>query len=129
MGERVAAPPDVSAQTLVSVTRVYVYDAFHQPCKIIEPESGSTVMEYDGAGNLLWSAAGLNLPSTTSCDRADVSVPARKVTRTYDARNRLKTLTFPDGNGNQDWTYTPDGLPATITTWNGDASAINRYSY
>jgi YD repeat-containing protein len=53
------------------------------------------------------------------------------VDRSYDARNRLTALRFPDGVGDQAWTYTPDGLPASIVTSNtaGGTQAINRYSY
>jgi len=113
------------------VSRNYVYDANQRFCKSIEPETGSTLMGYDNAGNLVWSASGLNLTSTKSCDMASATIDARRVTRGYDARNRLKTLRFPDGNGDQDWTYTPDGKPATVATSNeaGSARAINTYGY
>jgi YD repeat-containing protein len=115
----------------VSATRSYVYNTAQELCKTIEPETGSTVMHYDGAGNLDWSAAGLVLPSTTSCDDTHASIAARKVSRTYDARNRLKTLRFFDTRGDQDWTYTPDGLPVSITTVNvpGAVHPINQYVY
>ncbi|MEB1609816.1 RHS repeat-associated core domain-containing protein [Xanthomonas campestris pv. campestris] len=111
--------------------RSYVYDANQQLCKVIEPESGSTVMAYDAAGNLSWSAGGLDLLSTTSCDLDAAAASGRQVARTYDSRNRLKTLRFPDKNGNQDWSYTPDGLPAQVTTLNdgGGSSFINVYNY
>lgn len=111
--------------------RSYVYDANQQLCKVIEPESGSTVMAYDAAGNLSWSASGLDLPSTTSCDLDAAAASGRQVVRTYDSRSRLKTLRFPDKNGNQDWSYTPDGLPAQVTTLNdvGGSSFINVYNY
>src|SRR5690606_15161557 len=36
----------------------------------------------------------------------------------YDARSRLKALDFPDGNGNQAWSYYRDGKPQQISTWN-----------
>ncbi len=50
--------------------------------------------------------------------------------RTYDARNRLKTLIFPDGLGNQTWTYTPDGLAESIVTDNGGGQIVtNSYTY
>jgi hypothetical protein len=39
----------------------------------------------------------------------------RTVSRSYDARNRLSTLTFPDGNGNQSWTYTNEKLGSELT--------------
>ena len=113
-----------------SLTRSYVYDAHQQLCKTVEPESRSTVVAYDGAGNVSWSASGQNYPSTAACDTGSI-LAAQKVGRTYDARNRLKTLVFPDGMGNQTWTYTPDGLPATITTQNvsGGGVVANGYSY
>ncbi len=118
-------------QAPASITRQYVYDAQQQLCKVIEPETGSTVMDYDPAGNLAWSAGGLNLPSATSCDRESARTSGRRVDRLYDVRNRLLELTFPDGNGNQRWEYTPDGLPSKVTTWNdgGASTVVNTYAY
>jgi RHS repeat-associated protein len=113
-------------------TRFYVYDQHQRLCKTIEPETGATVMDYDAAGNLQWTAAGLDLPSTTSCDTIAGRDSGRKVTRLYDARNRLHQLLFPDGRGDQLWAYTPDGLPSQITTWNDPSSGapvVNAYTY
>ncbi len=113
----------------VSATRSYVYDAQQRLCKRIEPETGSTVMAYDPAGNLEWTASGLNLPSTSSCDLDSVTENLR-VKRTYDDLNRVLTLRFPDGLGDQNWAYTPDGKPETVTTWNADsATVVNGYQY
>lgn len=112
--------------------RRYVYDQHQQLCKIVEPETGATVMGYDGAGNLAWSAAGVSLPAIDRCDLGEATASGRVVNRTYDARNRLKTLSFPDGRGNQAWEYTPDGLPSKITTYNdpGNVAPVeNTYSY
>ncbi|RMH87368.1 RHS repeat protein, partial [Lysobacter pythonis] len=114
------------------VTRRYVYDDHQQLCKTIEPETGATVMAYDAAGNLAWSAAGLDLPSPTACDRTDASIAARKSSRDYDARNRITGLWFPDGRGNQSWQYTPDGLIARSVVDNdgpGRATVSNEYVY
>jgi RHS repeat-associated protein len=102
-------------------TRSYVYDQHAQLCKTIDPETGATVMDYDEAGNLAWSAAGLVygkylLPF--KCDTGPASYSGRVVARTYDARNRLQTLSFPDGRGDQAWTYTADNKPASVTAWN-----------
>ena len=117
----------------LGATRAYVYDGYSQLCKVIEPETGATIMGYDNAGNLLWSAAGVNAPSTTSCDTATGYNSGRRVDRTYDQRNRLMTLTFPDGGlGNQNWTYTADSLPATVTAYNGAGNTlplVNTYTY
>lgn len=116
----------------LSLSRKYVYDAQQRLCKIIEPETGATIMDYDAADNLAWTASGVNAPSTTDCNRTDAATLARKVSRTYDGRNRLTNLRFPDGRGDQDWSYTPDGLPAEVTTFNSSSSGtavINRYAY
>lgn len=111
--------------------RGYLYNANQELCRSIEPEIGNTFMGYDGAGNLAWSAIGY--PDTTVPECSDPAwVAARRVDRTYDARNRLSTLVFPDGRGNQTWAYTPDGLPSQITTYNdanNGAPVVNSYYY
>lgn len=119
-----------NADGSVGVSRYYVYDPHQQLCKRIEPETGATVMAYDAAGNLAWSAGGLALPSTSACDTDSVPAAAR-VTRGYDARNRLTSLSFPGNNGDQLWDYTPDGLPEQIVTYNdgGGTAAVNAYTY
>jgi RHS repeat-associated protein len=121
-----------SADNSVQQVRSYVYDEHAQLCKTIEPEAGATVMHYDAAGNLDWSAAGLGLPGTTSCDDSHPSVAARKATRSYDPRNRLTHLRFPDGRGNQVWTYEKDSLPASVTAYNDPDSmtpVVTAYAY
>jgi RHS repeat-associated protein len=110
-----------SADSAVSQSRHYVYDGNAQLCKTVEPETGATVMGYDNAGNLAWSAAGLDRNTygdIYTCHHTEAWSSGRRVSRTYDARNRLATLSFPDTRGNQTWSYTPDGLPATITAAN-----------
>src|SRR5690606_27903617 len=90
--------------------------------------------------NLAWSAAGL--PPATACHATGLTptIGARRVDRTYDARNRLKTLSFPlaapgTGNGDQAWSYYADGKPQQISTWNIGAEGAdpketrNLYTY
>ncbi len=116
-----------------TVERRYAFDVYGRLCKQLEPETGATVLQYDDAGNLAWSATGLSAPVTpvSDCeaDRTAAHASGRRVDRTYDTRNRLLTLSFPDGNGNQTWAYTLDGLPATITAANGTATVVNTYTY
>ncbi len=121
-----------NADASQSALRRYVYDPHGQLCKRIEPESGATVMDYDGAGNLAWSAGGLALPDPGQCNRAEAQASGRRVDRGYDLRNRPSTLAFPDGRGDQAWTYWPDGLVRTVTTHNdgpGQGTVTNAYDY
>ncbi|UNK49278.1 RHS repeat protein [Lysobacter sp. S4-A87] len=125
-----------NANSTERVDRQYVYQADQLLCKSIEPETGISIFGYDGAGNLVRSAAGLGgLTSLQSCNQQEAWASASVVNRTYDARNRLKTLVFPVpqgggvGNGDQVWNYTPDGLPQSITTQNDTTQAINTYQY
>ncbi|WIH07033.1 RHS repeat protein [Xanthomonas translucens pv. graminis] len=113
----------------VSLIRSYVYDGYQQLCKTIEPETGTTANGYDAAGNIVWTASGLSLPSTTACDADAASASGRRVDRSYDARNRIKALTFPDGNGNQRWAYWPDGEVRQITTVNNGIATYNSFAY
>lgn len=114
------------------VTRRYVYDQRQRVCKIIEPETGATVMDYDAAGNLAWSAAGLDLPDPNNCNTAEGYASGRRSQRVYDQRNRLQNLMFPDGRGNQTWRYYPDGQVKDVVTDNDGPSqgtVVNTYEY
>jgi len=113
----------------VSLTRSYVYDGYQQLCKTIEPETGASANGYDASGNIVWTVSGLSLPSVTACDADAAFAAGRRVDRSYDARNRIKALTFPDGNGNQSWTYWPDGQVKQITTVNNGISTYNSFTY
>lgn len=121
----------VEAQSPASVTRSYVYDAYQRLCKTIEPETGSSVVDYDAAGNVAWSAGGLDLPGSGACNRAEAAASGRRVDRSYDVRNRISSLQFPDGNGSTTWSYTPDGLVAATKVLNdgGATSVLNSYQY
>ena len=86
--------------------RHYVYQANQLLCKVIEPETGVTVMGYDGAGNLTHSASGLTgYGDLNYCNQAEALSSGRAVVRTYNTMNRLTSLVFPDGRGKQSWEY------------------------
>ena len=116
--------PNAVAAPKVSLTRRYVYDAHQRLCKVIEPETGATVIAYDAGGNPVSTASGLALPSTKQCDTTHPTVAARRVVRTYDARNRVATLRFPDGRGDTDYRYTHGGRLASMTTANGGGDVV-----
>lgn len=115
----------------VAINRDYTYNVNQELCRSVEPETGATLMGYDAAGNLTWSASGL--PAGTACHATGnhATINPVKATRIYDARNRVLSLTFADGQGSQTWTYTADGLPATITAPYDSAGrrVLNSYSY
>lgn len=113
----VPANPDNPAPT---VARRYVYDDNLRLCKVIEPETGATVFGYDAAGNIAWSAIGLDLPSLTECNRDAPQVAALRVSRDYDSSNRLLTVVHPDGLGDQQLEYTPTGQLKTERVFNQD---------
>ncbi|MEP6633896.1 MAG: RHS repeat-associated core domain-containing protein, partial [Luteimonas sp.] len=109
----------------------YVYDAFQRLCKQTDVETGTTAMGYDEVGNLIWSASGLSWAPAAPCNYTAANTASRRVDRTYDARNRLKSLSFPvetgsaHGNGDQTWNYTADNLPTQISTWNIPAAGVD----
>lgn len=118
------------------VERSFVYQGDQRLCKSVEPETGATIYGYDNAGNVTRVASGLSgLSEPGLCNQADAWASGRTVLRSYDERNRVRTLSFPDGNGDQVWVYTLDGLPEKITTQNSLATQVgfvpveNIYSY
>ncbi|WP_329890411.1 RHS repeat-associated core domain-containing protein [Stenotrophomonas muris] len=113
--------PDNPAPT---VARRYVYDDNLRLCKVIEPETGSSVFGYDAAGNLSWSATGLDLPSVTECNRDAPQIASRRVSRDYDASNRLQAVVYPDGLGDQQLEYTPTGQLKIEKVFNQDRIAV-----
>jgi len=121
-----------NAESSKVARRTWSFDATQQLCRTTEPETGATLMGYDAAGNLAWSASGL--PANTPCEAEGTSaaVLARRSTRSHDNRNRITTLDFADGIGRQTWRYTADSLPSQAWTWNGPNGAqgvANAYSY
>lgn len=103
-----------------SVTKTLVYDSRHRLCRTSEPEGGSSVMAYDGADNLAWSAAGLAITGT-ACGYEQVMAGA-KTTRTYDAMNRVTLILPPAGTQSTAYGYDPAGRLTSavsgISTWN-----------
>lgn len=120
----------LSVSPPLALTRSFIYDANQQLCKSIEPETGISVMTYDAAGNLNWTASAQNTLNQTDCDDV-ASVPsAVRVNRTYDARNRIKTLAFPDGLGDTTYDYFADGAINTLTAANDGSTVVTSvYAY
>jgi YD repeat-containing protein len=90
-----------------SVTKTLMYDSYHRLCRTTEPESGSTVMAYDAANNLAWSAQGQTITDGT-CGQSDVA-SAAQTTRSYDAMNRVTGISPPAGTQGTIYEYDPRG--------------------
>jgi RHS repeat-associated protein len=129
-GKAAPVAPGTPSHPAATLARRYVYDEMQLLCKIIEPESGATVLGYDAAGRLIWSAQGLNLPDATKCNRDDAQVAARRVTRSYDNRGRVRTVSYPDGLGNLSMDYALDGALLSARSYNqGQAQVVTTRSY
>src|SRR5690606_10378368 len=95
---------------------------YHRLCRTSEPESGSTVMGYDGANNLVWSVSGALLSNDGSC-HSELAQSDSVITRGYDAMNRLTTILAPLGTQSTAYTYDDVGNLTMATsgtsTWSG----------
>jgi len=96
------------AGNTVGATRRYFYDGFERLCKRVDPEAGGTLFEYDGVGNLIGSAEGQS--SSLGCN----AIPAAaRISRSYDARNRLLSVAAPNAPVTQ-YGYAADGALTTL---------------
>lgn len=120
-------PPTIGVPThpAPTVQRSYVYDQYMRLCKVVEPETGSTVFDYDAAGNLVWTAHGVPLPDRASCDRSAPEIAGRRIVRTFDGMNRLRTVSHPDGQGDQTLQYTAEGQLASATVHDQGRAAVS----
>src|SRR3546814_13944084 len=74
------------------------------------------------------SVLALGVPPPTGGDNPPSM--AATVHRTYDARNRLKFVDFPDHRGETTYTYTADGLLESVAVTNdGGSTQIVTTSY
>jgi YD repeat-containing protein len=101
-----------------SVTKTLIYDSYHRLCRTTEPETGSTVMAYDGANNLAWSAEGQTI-TESGCGQDQVATAAQTA-RSYDPMNRVLTIAPPAGT--QSTSYTYDALGHVHTAVSGVAT-------
>ena len=122
----------IYAGATVSATRRYVYDANEQLCETINPESGATVVDYDTAGNIAWSADGQlsSGMSAAACsnDRVAVPITARRIVN-YDTQNKPLSVTSSGGAANVTTTYEADGMVRTLVASNGPDVVTTQYSY
>jgi len=113
---------------LRSLTRSFVYDDNQRLCKRIDPEHGASVMDYDSANRLAWSADGQNLSSTSACNRESVPISAR-VTRSYNNKDELLTVNYPDSTDDISYSYFADGKLQTANVGPIGSQISRSYSY
>jgi len=96
----------ILSATQGTITQTWVYDSYQRLCKKVEPETGQTVMAYDVADRVIWSAKGVTGdPRICGNDTA----PANAVTMTYDAMNRPIRAHYPDTTGDVTMAYDAAG--------------------
>ncbi|HKT29756.1 hypothetical protein [Dyella sp.] len=105
----------------VSLTRQYIYDANMRVCRTIEPETGSTVVDYDAGSRVTWSAQGLAI-NGNGCGREQVA-DAAKTFRSYDAMNRVLSVAYPAGTLSSQFTYDAMGRVTSADT------GLSRWTY
>ena len=82
-------------------------------CATWSPERGTEVLDRDGAGNV--TASAVVSANDVGCDYGAINA-TNKVARTYDSRNRLKTVDYPEGTQNDiTQTWWPNGLLHTAS--------------
>ncbi|HVI26067.1 MAG TPA: RHS repeat protein [Xanthomonadaceae bacterium] len=119
-----------NAAGTVAATRAYDYNAAQELCKTVEPETDATLMGYDGAGNLQWSAAGLPPGTVCSATGNTAAILARKAVRSYDPRDRLLGISYADHRADVAFSYTPDGKLETAAAYNGGTDVVTTtYTY
>ncbi|MGS0998730.1 RHS repeat-associated core domain-containing protein [Rhodanobacter sp. UC4451_H18] len=106
-----------------ALTKTFVYDGYQRLCRFWEPESGSTVLDYDNAGNVVWRAQGQAI--TGGCGQDQVSAGS-KISYTYDVMNRLTAVTTPAGTDDRSFTYDANGNRITDSTT--QMGAVNYYN-
>lgn len=104
-----------------SVVKKFYYDPNRRLCRVYEPESGNTVMNYDAADNRTFSAQGIPVTGE-GCGLEQVSASAG-TSYSYDEMNRLKTEQPPGNGQSTSIIYTPIGkvqsVTSGITVWSG----------
>lgn len=107
-----------------STTKNFYYDSYHRLCRTSEPESGSTIIAYDNANNIDWTADGIAITSG-DCGTGQVNDTA-KTYRIYDVMNRLTVLEPPAGT--QGTTYEYDAVGNVTHARSGIAHWAGTYN-
>jgi YD repeat-containing protein len=102
----------------VSATRHFIYDQHMRLCRRVDPESGATIIDYDAAGRVIWTASGSGATAVSGdCSRGTVAV-ADRTRFSYDPRSRVTGVIYPGTTEHVDYVYHDDGALAAISRGN-----------
>lgn len=104
-----------------------LYNSFQDLCRIVRPETGSSVYAYNTQGLNIWFAEGAS-GSQYSCDES--SVPAsQRVLLTYDNLNQLSGINYPDQSPDKQLIYDQNGNQTKLVSggvvWDYEYNALN----
>lgn len=104
-----------------------LYNSFQDLCRIVRPETGSSVYAYNTQGLNIWFAEGAS-GSQYSCDES--SVPAgQRVLLTYDNLNQLSGINYPDQSPDKQLIYDQNGNQTKLASggvvWDYEYNALN----
>ena len=108
----------------LNISKQFAYDTAQRVCMRTEPETGTSIIDYDAAGNVLWAANGQAVANPAVCNRA-AAVTGAKINYTYDALNRVTKTDAPSTTLDPTVTYLADGSVNTLT----NGTAMWTYTY
>ncbi len=108
----------------LSLSKQFAYDSAQRLCMRTEPETGTSIIDYDAAGNVLWAANGQTVANPALCNRA-AAISTAKINYTYDSLNRITGTDVPNSSNDPSVTYFPDGSVNTLS----NGSAVWSYTY
>jgi RHS repeat-associated protein len=108
----------------LSISKQFAYDSAQRLCMRTEPETGTSIIDYDAAGNVLWAANGQAVANPAVCERT-AALAGAKINYSYDALNRITSTDVPGSTNDPTVTYYPDGSVNTLS----NGSAVWSYTY
>ena len=115
---------NVTSITQGGITEHRVYSNRQDLCKTVRPDVGNTAFSYNALGEMLWSASGSSVgSSTTSCDTTVNS--SEKVTYTYDNLGNTSSVNYGDNTPDLAYVYDQNGNVTQLTA----GSVIHSYGY
>lgn len=109
----------------LNISKQFAYDSAQRLCMRTEPETGTSIIDYDAAGNVLWAANGQTVANANVCNRA-AAVAGAKINYSYDTLNRVTGTDVPSSTNDPTVTYLPDGTVNTLS--NGTATWTYTYN-